>query len=177
MAVAALQEKQSAADGNLASLVEAGAELAERLRRREAEVAEIAGKVGAFEATIAAAEQEIRGRVTALEREREAHSLKQEAHAETTRGLASHEEEARQLRHDIDTAQKRLSGLEVKRTELRMKIEHLKDNIWTAYHTEVETVVQELGQFEIDLDASKQRVAELREKIDQMGPINVDALQ
>jgi chromosome segregation protein len=81
------------------------------------------------------------------------------------------------VRHDIEAAQKRLSAIEVKRTELRMKIEHLKDNIWTAYHTEVETVVQELGQFEIDLDATKQRVGELREKIDQMGPINVDALQ
>jgi chromosome segregation protein len=177
MAVAALQEKQSASDTNLSALIEAGADLAERLRKREAEVAEIAGKVGEFEAAIAAAEQEIRGRITALEREREAHSLKLEAHAEKTRGLASHEEEARRLRHDIDAAQKRLSGLEVRRTELRMKIEHLKDNIWTAYHAEVETVVQELGQFEIDLDASKQRVTELRDKIEQMGPINVDALQ
>ena len=89
----------------------------------------------------------------------------------------SHEEEARQIRHDIEAAQKRLSAIEVRRTELRMKIEHLKDNIWTAYHTELEAIVQELGQFEINLDESKQRLDELRQKIDQMGPINVDALQ
>jgi chromosome segregation protein len=101
----------------------------------------------------------------------------QETHAEKARVLASHEEQAREARHDIEAAQKRLSAIEVRRTELRMKIEHLKDNIWTAYHAELEAMVQELGQFEIDLDASKQRVGELREKIDQMGPINVDALQ
>ena len=177
MAVTALQEKQSGVDANLAALAQAGSDLAERLAKREAEISEIAEKVGGFEAAIAAAEQEISGHLTALERERRALAEKQEAHAEKTRALTSHEEEARQVRHDIEAAQKRLSAIEVKRTELRMKIEHLKDNIWTAYHTEVETVVQELGQFEIDLDATKQRVGELREKIDQMGPINVDALQ
>jgi chromosome segregation protein len=58
-----------------------------------------------------------------------------------------------------------------------MKIEHLKDNIWNTYHTELEIVVQELGQFEINLDESKAQVDDLRQKIDQMGPINVDALQ
>jgi chromosome segregation protein len=58
-----------------------------------------------------------------------------------------------------------------------MKIEHLKDRIWSTYHTELETVVRELGQFEINLEESKTQVEELRQKIDQMGPINVDALQ
>jgi chromosome segregation protein len=58
-----------------------------------------------------------------------------------------------------------------------MKIEHLKDTVWTTYHTELETVVQELGQFEINIEDSKMRLDELRQKIDQMGPINVDALQ
>jgi chromosome segregation protein len=58
-----------------------------------------------------------------------------------------------------------------------MKIEHLKDNIWTSYHTELEAVVKDLGEFEIDLTASKAKLDELRQKIEQMGPINVDALQ
>ncbi len=177
MAVTSFQEKQAAAAKGIEALELAGADLAGRLRKREAEIGEIAGKVREFETAIAAAEEEIRGHITALEREREALNLRQESHAEKTRALTSHEEEARQVRHDIDAAQKRLSAIEVKRTELRMKIEHLKDNIWTAYHTELEAMVQELGRFEIDLDASKQRVGELREKIDQMGPINVDALQ
>jgi chromosome segregation protein len=46
-----------------------------------------------------------------------------------------------------------------------------------SYHTELEAVVQELGQFEINTQESKARLDELRQKIDQMGPINVDALQ
>jgi chromosome segregation protein len=177
MAVTSYQEKHAAAEKGLAALALTALDLAERLRKRQSEIGEIADKVREFEVAIAAAEEEIRGSIAVLEREREALNLKQEAHAEKTRALSSHEEEARQIRHDIDAAQKRFSAIEVRRTELRMKIEHLKDNIWTAYHTELEAMVQELGRFEIDLDESKQRLDELRLKIDQMGPINVDALQ
>ncbi|MBS1192499.1 MAG: chromosome segregation protein, partial [Nitrospirae bacterium] len=132
MAVAALQEKQAAAAKNVETLELAGVDLAERLRKREAEIGEIAGKVRELEAAITAAEEEIRGHITALERERETLAVRQESHAEKTSALGSHEEEARQVRHDIDAAQKRLSGIEVRRTELRMKIEHLKDIIWTG---------------------------------------------
>jgi chromosome segregation protein len=177
MAVTALQEKQTAAVKGLAVLAETGADLAERLRSREQEIGEIAVKVAELETAIAAAEEEIRGRMAVLETERQDLAGKQEAHAEKAQVLSSHEEQARQIRHDIEAAQKQLSAVEIRRTELRMKIEHLKDNIWTAYHTALETVVQDLGQFEIDLDQSKARLDELREKIDQMGPINVDALQ
>jgi chromosome segregation protein len=58
-----------------------------------------------------------------------------------------------------------------------MKIEHLKDHIWVTYHTDLKQVVQELGVFELDLEAAKAGLDELRQKIDQMGPINIDALQ
>ncbi|MEK6744010.1 MAG: chromosome segregation protein SMC [Nitrospirota bacterium] len=177
MAVTSFQEKQAAAEKGLAALALTALDLAERLRKRQSEIGEIADKVREFEAAIASAEEDIRGNIAVLEREREALAVKQEAHAEKTRALTSHEEEARQIRHDIDAAQKRFSAIEVRRTELRMKIEHLKDNIWTAYHTELEAMVQELGRFEINLDESKLRLDELRLKIEQMGPINVDALQ
>ena len=177
MAVTALQEKQTAARKTLETLVLTEADLADRLRKRESEINDIAGKVQELQAAIAAAEEEIRGRINALEVEKRGLAEKQEVHAEKARALASHEEQARQLRHDIEAAQKRLSAVEVRRTELRMKIEHLKDNIWTAYHTELETLVTELGQFEINLEETKAKVDDLRQKIDQMGPINVDALQ
>ena len=177
MEIAALQEKQSAASTNLATLLKTEAELAERLSRREAEIADIAVKLTQLEASIAGAEAEIKQDIEILEAERQVVVAKQEAHTEKTQALHATEEQARQVRHDIEAVQKRLSSFEVKRTELRMKIEHLKDRIWSTYHAELETVVQELAQFEINLDEAKSRLDELREKIDQMGPINIDALQ
>jgi chromosome segregation protein len=177
LAVAALQEKQAAADKSLAGLVAAESELADRLVKREAEIDAIAGKLAGFESAIAEAEGEIKGHIEVLDAERKVFVERQEAHSVKTQALHAAEEQARQIRHDLEAAQKRLSSSEIKRTELRMKIEHLKDRIWTAYHTELEAIVEELGQFEINIEEAAVRLDELREKIDQMGPINVDALQ
>ena len=177
MDVTALQEKQAAAANGLAKLSSTEAELAERLRSREQEIGVITEKVAELERAITAAEEEIRRRMAVLETERQELAVKQESHAEKAQALSAHEEQAREIRHDIEGAQKRLSAVEVRRTELRMKIEHLKDNIWTAYHIELDAVVQELGEFEINREESKARLDELRQKIDQMGPINVDALE
>ncbi|HSQ78484.1 MAG TPA: chromosome segregation protein SMC, partial [Nitrospirota bacterium] len=177
MGITALQEKQAAASRNAETLIHAGSELGERLAKREAEITDIAAKLTELEAAITEAETEIKGHIEILAAERRVLVSKQEAHAAKAQVLHAAEEQARLVHHDIDASQKRLSANEVKRTELRMKIEHLKDTVWTTYHTELETVVQELGQFEINTQESKVRQDELRQKIDQMGPINVDALQ
>ncbi|HEX9022097.1 MAG TPA: chromosome segregation protein SMC [Nitrospirota bacterium] len=177
MEISALQEKQAAASRNRDALVHTEKELVERLAKREAEITGIAAKLRELESVIVDAETEIKRYVEILEAERRVLVSKQEEHAAKTQALNDAEEQARSARHDIEAAQKRLSASEVARTELRMKIEHLKDRMWSAYHAELETVVRELGQFEIDLEASKGRLDELRRKIDDMGPINVDALQ
>ncbi len=177
MAITALQEKQASASRNLAGLRQSETDLLDRLSKREEDIAGIARKISEHESFTAEAEAEIKKHIEALTAERTVFISLQEAHSEKIKSLNAAEEQARRVRHDIEAVQKRLSACEVKRTELRMKIEHLKDRIWTAYHTELEAIVQELGQFEIDIEQATLRLDELRGKIDQMGPINIDALQ
>jgi chromosome segregation protein len=177
MELTALQEKQAAAARAIATLVLTKTEMTERLAKREAEISGIAAKLIELESAITDAETEIKGHIDILEAERRALVSKQEAHAVKNQALRAAEEQAREVRHDIEASQKRLTANEVRRTELRMRIEHLKDTLWNTYHTELEIIVQELGQFEINLEESKTQVEDLRQKIDQMGPINVDALQ
>jgi chromosome segregation protein len=177
MELAAIQEKHTAVAKNLEVLSISESEVADRLLRREAEVAAIATKLVEHESVIRGAEIEIKDFIETLEVQRSIYAAKQEAHAVKKETLHSAEEQVRQIRNNIETAQKCLSASEVKRTEVRMKIEHLKDRIWTTYHTELETIVQQLGQFEINVDETKIRFDELRQKIDQLGPINMDALQ
>jgi len=177
MGLAALQEKCAAVARNLSSLVSTESDMTERLARREAEIEGIASKILEHESSIGEAEVAIKEHITALEAQRGVYNAKQEAHTVKTQALQAAEEQARHSRNDIETAQKQLTACEVRRTELRMKIEHLKDRIWTSYHVELESIVQELGQFEINMEESALRLTELRDKIDQMGPINVDALQ
>jgi chromosome segregation protein len=177
MEIAALQEKQAAASRGLDTLVQTETDLADRLAKREIEIAAIAGKLDELDALITEAESDIKGHIVILESERTVLASLQDAHSVKVQALQTSEEQARQTRNDIEAAQKRLSVNEVKRTELRMKIEHLKDRIWSTYHYELESVVTELGQFEINLEEAKIQLDEYRQKIEQMGPINVDALQ
>jgi chromosome segregation protein len=177
MEVTALQEKHAAATRSIAALSQMSQEFADRYAKREAEITDIASTLTELEASITGAEEEIKGFIETLEAERRVLLTRQEAHAAVMSSLHAAEEQARQVRHDIETAQKRLSANEVRRTELRMKIEHLKDSIWTSYHSELEAVVAELGQFEINVDEARLQVDELRQKIEQMGPVNVEALQ
>jgi len=177
MAVTAFQEQQAAISRSLATLSQTEEELVGRLAKRENEIGSIAASLLDLEASITNAEAEIKVHIEKLEAERGILVAKQEAHTVKTQALHSTEEQARQIRHDIESAQKRLTANEVRRTELRMKIEHLKDRIWGAYHTELDAVVQELGQFELNVEESRPRLDDLREKIEQMGPVNVEALQ
>ncbi len=177
MDLAALQEKQSAAVRNLALLLKTEEGFADKLVKRESELETIAVQLSEFEASIYEAETEIKRHIVILDAERLVLLAKQESHTVKAQSLQSTEEQTRQVRHDIESSQKRLSASEVKRTELRMKIEHLRDRVWTTYHTELDAVVQQLGQFEINVSEAGARLDELREKIDQMGPINIDALQ
>ena len=91
--VAALQEKQAAAAKGLAALSGAETDLADRLAKREAELAGIASKVRELEASISAAEAEIKGHIAALEGRRQVLTAKQEAHEEKGRALHALEEE------------------------------------------------------------------------------------
>ncbi len=177
MAVAGLQEKRDAIANNLSSLAKNEADLSERLKKREGEISDIASKLKELESSITAVEEEIRKYIETLEGERAVMVSRRDAHNVKLEAQQGLEEQARNIRHDMESVQKRLSSNEVKRTELRMKIEHLKDNIRNSYHTELEAVVTGLGRFEIKVDEARLRLGELRQKLDQMGPINVDALQ
>lgn len=177
MEVSALQEKQAGMVKQLSALDRTGEDLEDRKEKRDEEIAGIAAKVGELESAIAAAEESITAHIRGLEAERRDFAGRQEAHNEKVQALHAYEEQAREARHGIEAVQKSLSSIEVKRTELRLKIEHLKDHIWATYHTELETVVTELGEFELNVEEARSRLDEQRQKIDQMGPINIDALQ
>ncbi|MFA5072300.1 MAG: chromosome segregation protein SMC [Nitrospirota bacterium] len=177
MALTVLQEKQGATRQACERLSKSEVEMTERRQKREMELAAIAAKLIELESVITESEIRIKEHITVLEAERGIYITKQEAHAERTKALSAAEELVRAIMHDIESCQKRVSASEVKRTELRMSIEHLKDRIWSTYHADLDAVVRELGEFEIAVDEAKRRLEELREKIDQMGPINTDALQ
>lgn len=101
--------------------------------------------------------QERYNRATAEIREREL----------SIRGFRSRRDEVLKLSHDVD----------LRLTESREKIRYLVDGIRERYHIDLASVDISTLNTEIDPQAEEVVVAELKEKLDSMGPVNVDAIK
>jgi len=86
------------------------------------------------------------------------------------------EEQLKRLRRGNNELREQLSGLQLKRRELDLEIEHLRENIHERYRVEVaELSVAEDETF--DAAASQGRLEQLRRQIDQIGEVNLTAIE
>jgi chromosome segregation protein len=118
MELSALLEKQAGIAKQLEALDHTEADLRERKFLRDEEISSIAVKVRELEEGIAAAELAIQDHIRTLEMHQKELAVRQEAHAERSQTLHALEEQARGTRHEVEAVQKKLSAIEVRRTEL-----------------------------------------------------------
>ena len=89
--------------------------------------------------------------------------------------LAEKEKEIRQVRRDRDEVSEKIHQLEMQINDLTHRAKTLKDNIRERYHVNIETQDQVEGEFDVD-EASRQ-IETLKEKLNNMGPVNLLALE
>jgi chromosome segregation protein len=120
-------------------------------------------------------------RIDALISEKEAaqRRLAQEQNEFETKRILLHEEKAafKQLRREIDELNRLVNDLEVRRTELSIKIDHLLSRVQEKYSLSLKEVVGNYIEKEIDVAAAQERLAELKQKIERMGPVNIMAIE
>jgi len=76
------------------------------------------------------------------------------------------------LRSQIDVISQRISELDIQRTEHRLKIENLYASINQNYGLAIDTV-----DVEPLTEEDEQRLAELRQKVQELGPVNLGTLE
>ncbi|MCE5195203.1 MAG: chromosome segregation protein SMC [Nitrospiraceae bacterium] len=99
-------------------------------------------------------------------------SGRKDAIAQENQELLVHEQSIKSLRHEIDGLSSRVSELDVEKTEHRMKIENLTENIRQNYGMEINTITTEPL-----LPEDEERLAELKTKIQELGPVNLGTLE
>jgi len=82
------------------------------------------------------------------------------------------EQELRGLRQQLSQMTTRLSELDVLKTEHKMRLENLTGNIRNNYGTEIEAI--ELAEVTSE---EEERLADLRNRIQEMGPVNLGTLE
>jgi chromosome segregation protein len=87
------------------------------------------------------------------------------------------EEAVKISRRDAEAAMRVVGDLELRRSELRMKSDHIADTVQHNYHVHINDIEEDIRGMEIDRDEADMNATELRIKLERLGPVNVGAIE
>lgn len=156
-------------------------ELVQRFREKERLLAALKEKWQAAEAeeseTTAAISQAMSEREEKVALIRE----KTEAHAAVLAQLQQIEQEIQQVRSQLDQTQKSLQERALRKIEAQMTQEKIRETIFMNYQTEIAETVPppppSVEEEEWTMDQARERSATLRRSLDEMGPVNIGAIE
>lgn len=176
VSLAQVQEKEKNFASQRAQL-ESGR--ADQLRLREQYSKEIEEARRSSEETVAAIAR-LEGEFGALEQKRSGFGMEFEELARKKEALQgqilSSEEDLRRARTRVSELQTQLHSLEIKLAQEKLRRENLVAKVSEEYQISLEAVSLD-PQERVDWAAVEQRVAELRRKIEAMGPVNLVAIE
>ncbi len=77
----------------------------------------------------------------------------------------------------LKTSKDKLHSFEMEHAGLRFEIDRLKERIFNAYQMDLASAEGFGGEEEVDIEQAKQRIQELKDKLQKMGPVNLVAIQ
>ncbi|AMV73016.1 chromosome segregation ATPase SMC [Desulfuromonas sp. DDH964] len=110
------------------------------------------------------------------EEEKEGLDQRRDGFEEFGAGILLREEELRALRGRVSQARDELGGLQLAGRELQLEAEHLRQTILDRYRVDLGTLPPAEPQGE-DVAAGERRLEELRRLIDEMGEVNLTAIE
>jgi chromosome segregation protein len=155
-------------------------ELVQRFQEKERLLASLKEKWQAAEAE----EAETTAAISQAMSEREEKAVlireKTEAHAAVLAQLQQAEQEIHQLRAQLDQTQKTLQERALRKIEAQMTQEKIRETIFMNYQIEIAETLpappsSEEGEWTID--QARERAAALRRSLDEMGPVNIGAIE
>jgi chromosome segregation protein len=171
------QEKKASLEKQLFRLTADGDEkrarrvrLEENIRVGEARAAELCQKVDETR-------QELLARAEERSRAAEELTMARGAHDERRNALSGAEGELKAIRGELDGHSAEVTRLEVKRHDLTAARAHLEEAIGERYRLELWTQVHDHHLRPLAGETEEKRAKELRDLIDRMGEINLNAIE
>ena len=147
-------------------------EIAEKKEFLSAEIASIQSRIVQREAEMQEHESTITSLVTTADSLREKISEKREILATENQALVAAENSLKLLRDQIDAISQKTAELDIQKTEHRMKIETISENVQQNYGHDIAVVgVDPLT------DEDEVRLNDLRGKVKALGPVNLGTLE
>ncbi|MEK6583187.1 MAG: chromosome segregation protein SMC [Nitrospirota bacterium] len=153
----------------------AGSAIEELLQKNNSvndEIKSVEDRISQREKETGEHKEKIKGMVLNADGLREKISAKRETIEQDNQKLLSYEQGIKTLRHDVDSLSAKISELDIEKTEHRMRIENLTENIRQNYGAEIDTLAAEPL-----LPEDEERLNELKTKIQELGQVNLGTLE
>ncbi|MBI5044095.1 MAG: chromosome segregation protein SMC, partial [Nitrospirae bacterium] len=177
VSVTSLREKNENALLNIHRIEKAIDGLNNQMQKREEDLSQIKRGIEESNRAVSDSEAQINELSSQLNELKKVKTEKIEMLTEETDKLKMVEAEVKQQRRMLEDIHKIISELEVKDTELRLQISHLKEAILENYHTSLEDVRKSLGEFTIDIEEANNNLSTLKAKVEELGPVNLSAIE
>ncbi len=173
---ALLQKHESSArDIKLADLRKE--ELAKKSARLYTEASEISTRREELTRLKAEAEKNVEAIMERVLRQKDALPGVQDAYQAASDVISGMEEAVKLARRDAEAAMRAVGEYELRRAELRMQVGHIKDSVSHNYHIQITEIDQDIKDMETDMDEIEMNTAELKIKLERLGPVNVGAIE
>ncbi|HEX6837462.1 MAG TPA: chromosome segregation protein SMC, partial [Polyangia bacterium] len=173
----AAQEKKASLDKQLFRLTADGDEKRARRVRLEENIRTGEARAGELREKVAQTKEELLRLAEERARAAEELSLKRTAHDERRGQLGHAEGELKAIRGELDGHAEEVTRLEVKRHDLHAAKAHLEEATAERYRLELWTQVHDHHLRPMAGEEQDRRAKELRDLIDRMGEINLNAIE
>jgi chromosome segregation protein len=170
-----LMERQEVLIQEESRLIQEQAALTERIRQREAEAGDLFTRIQSARKDSSETQAMIGGLGDQLSKAESVLTQKTEQYAGHLDRLKQLEAGLSGIRGEWGRVEGALKDHEVRLAELKMKREHLAEQLASTHSTTPEEALPKLEQEPFSRDEAHTRLSELRAKIEQMGPVNLAA--
>ncbi|GMR03221.1 MAG: chromosome segregation protein SMC [Thermodesulfovibrionia bacterium] len=87
------------------------------------------------------------------------------------------EKQQKAFMDELASVRKELSHVEVKKTELSLTLEHIRGDIKKTYSVDIDSITEDQGEYGCLLPEEEERLPGLREKLQEIGPVNLGTLE
>ncbi|MFH0933007.1 MAG: chromosome segregation protein SMC [Nitrospirota bacterium] len=172
LSMASLKEKMESAFKEKEALLKKIGEIDLKKGYLFEEISSVNSRISHREIEIAEYEEKIRSLITATDKLRKEISERKEVVEAENQELLKVEQELKLLRREIDSLSQRVAELDISRAEHRVKLDNLSEHIRQNYGSNIDTL-----EVEPLTPEDEERLVMLREKIQELGPVNLGTLE
>ena len=177
VSLAQAEERQTSISREIEQVISSKSELVLDIGRREDELSSGAQRVVVLRREIDERKAALDVAVRTIEKLTLSQTGLQERYQQVTEEVRSRELSVRELRPRREEALTAAHEVAIKLTELREKIRYLEEGIRERYRVELSAIRIESLPEAFDADTEEQEVTALKEKLEQMGSVNADAIK